>query len=117
VGVRDLHEAKARVDALVALGYEDFGETMLPGRIYLRKRGEPPFFNAAVTVVGSPFWRVSLAVRDYLRAHPQEAAEYAREKRHAFDNGATLFSSYSQAKDAFTAGLRNRALAWTSNRA
>jgi len=120
VGVRDLGETKRRILSLLSLGYEDSGETMLPGRVYLKKRGDPPpfnAFNAAVTAVGSPFWRVSLAVRDYLRAHPEEAAAYAAEKRRVLASGAALFSTYSREKESFVSALRDRAMAWTSVRA
>ncbi|MDI1479031.1 GrpB family protein [Polyangium sp. y55x31] len=116
VGVADLQEAKAHVAGLVAIGYEDFGEIFVPGRIYLRKRGTAPHFNVAVTEYGKPFWETNLAVRDYLRAHPAEVLAYARHKQEAVAQGATMFSSYSQAKDAFVRGLRERALAWAAGR-
>ncbi|MDI1433860.1 GrpB family protein [Polyangium sorediatum] len=116
VGVADLQEAKPHVAGLVAIGYEDFGEIFVPGRIYLRKRGAAPHFNVAVTEHGGPFWAGNLAVREYLRAHPAEVEAYARHKREAVERGATMFSSYSQAKDEFVRGLRERALAWAAGR-
>ncbi|MDI3286363.1 GrpB family protein [Polyangium sp. 15x6] len=117
VGVADLEEAKPHVAGLVALGYEDFGQIFIAERIYLRKRGTPPHFNVAVTEHGGPFWVANLAVRDYLRSHPAEVEAYARHKEEAVARGATMFSSYSQAKDAFVRGLRERALAWAAGRA
>lgn len=116
VGVRDLSEAGLRVPALVALGYENFGEIFVPGRLYLRKRGAFPHFNVAVTELGSRFWIANVAIRDYLRAHPDEVAEYARHQREAVQHGATMFSSYSQAKEPFLAGLRERAERWSAAR-
>ncbi|MDI1444815.1 GrpB family protein [Polyangium sp. 6x1] len=116
VGVADLQEAKPHVAKLVAIGYEDFGQIFVAERIYLRKRGTPPHFNVAVTAYGGPFWETNLAVRDYLRSHPAEVEAYARHKREAVEAGATMFSSYSQAKDVFLRGLRERALAWTVGR-
>lgn len=113
VGVRDLAEATLHVPALEALGYENFGEIFVPGRLYLRKRGVTPCFNVAITEVASPFWATNLMVRDYLRAHPDEVAEYARHKREAVQQGATMFSSYSQAKEPFLSALRERAERWS----
>ena len=39
VGVRDLTSASDSIRVLEALGYENFGEIFIPGRIYLRRRG------------------------------------------------------------------------------
>lgn len=113
VGVRDLAEAKLRAPAVEALGYENFGEIFAPGRLYLRKRGALPHFNVAITELGSPFWATNLMVRDYLRAHPDEVAGYARHKREAVQQGATMFSSYSQVKEPFLSALRERAERWS----
>lgn len=113
VGVRDLAEAKLRAPALAGLGYEDFGEIFVPGRLYLRKRGALPHFNVAITELDSPFWTTNLIVRDYLRVHPHEVTEYARHKREAVQQGATMFSSYSQAKEPFLSALRERAERWS----
>ena len=44
VGVRALQAASAHIPALEALGYENFGEIFILGRVYLRRRG-PLNFN------------------------------------------------------------------------
>jgi GrpB-like predicted nucleotidyltransferase (UPF0157 family) len=111
VGVRALDEGKAAALRLVAIGYENFGEVFIPGRLYLRRRGEHAF-NLAVAEEGGAFLRSQLAVRDYLRARPDEVRAYAEEKRRAYEQGARLFSSYSQKKHAFLVALTDRALAW-----
>lgn len=113
VGVRALDEGRACAPRLVALGYEDFGEIFIPGRLYLRRRG-PPHFNVGIAEEGGAFFTTQLAVRDYLRAHPDEAKAYADEKRKAYEHGARLFSTYSQRKGAFVTALVERALAWAS---
>jgi GrpB-like predicted nucleotidyltransferase (UPF0157 family) len=115
VGVRDLAEAAGRAAALEAIGYENFGEIFLPGRLYLRRRG-PPHFNVAVTEDGGAFWDAQIVLRDFLRAHPDEAAAYAAMKRAAYAGGAHLFSTYSQAKGPFLAALKERAEAWREGR-
>src|SRR5262245_37207617 len=55
VGVRSLEIALKYIPRLEGLGYENFGEIFVPGRIYLRHRG-PSYFNIAITVEGGPFW-------------------------------------------------------------
>jgi GrpB-like predicted nucleotidyltransferase (UPF0157 family) len=115
VGVRDLQEASAGVPALEALGYENFGEIFIPGRLYLRRRG-PPHFNVAITLDGGEFWNAQLMVRDYLRAHPAEASAYSAVKRATYADGAHLFSTYSQAKGPFLAALKERAQKWHEHR-
>ena len=111
VGVKDLRAASDYIPSLEALGYENFGEVFIPGRVYLRRRGAQAF-NVAMTVEGGDFWTEQLIVRDYLRAHLEEAAAYAAHKREIYADGACLFSTYSQAKGAFLAALKDRALRW-----
>lgn len=114
VGVRDLAEVERHIPALEALGYENFGEVFFRGRLYLRRRG-PPHFNLAITVKGSSFWHTQLAVRDYLRSHPDDARAYAESKRDAYAQGARMFSQYSQHKAPFLTTLVERALAWRAS--
>lgn len=115
VGVTDLALASERVRVLEELGYENFGEVFFPGRIYLRRRG-PIHFNVAMTVEGSPFWADQILIRDYLRAHPEEAAAYAACKQSAFAAGSRMFSTYSQAKGPFLSALKERARLWQATR-
>jgi GrpB-like predicted nucleotidyltransferase (UPF0157 family) len=111
VGVQELQKAADRVELLAALGYENFGEIFIPGRLYLRRRG-PPHFNAAVTRHGGEFWNTQIILRDFLRTHPAEAAGYPAIKRSAYEGGARLFSTYSQTKGPFLDALKVRAEKW-----
>ena len=111
VGVPHLAIVSTRISPLEALGYQNFGEIFIPGRLYLRRRG-PPHFNVAVTREGGDFWHAQLVMRDYLRAHPREVAAYSECKRSAYANGARMFSSYSQTKVPFLAAITERARKW-----
>jgi GrpB-like predicted nucleotidyltransferase (UPF0157 family) len=115
VGVRTLAEGRTAAGLVAARGYEDFGEIIIPGRLYLRRRG-PPDFNVAIAEDGGPFFNAQLAVRDYLRTHLEEARAYADEKRRVYAEGARLFSTYSQQKHAFVTALVARALCWAGGR-
>ncbi len=101
-----LEELRPRV---VALGYEDLGEAGVPGRISFRKRTPLRAFNLALVEEDGPLWRDNLALRDYLRAHPDEAAKYAEAKRAAIASGATTLLAYSAAKASLLAALAEKA--------
>lgn len=111
VGIPDLRAAGGYVRPLERLGYENFGEIFIAGRIYLRRRG-PPHFNIALTAERGTFWNAQLLLRDYLREHPAEAAAYSQYKRSAYAQGADRFSTYSKAKHPMLADLMERAEAW-----
>jgi GrpB-like predicted nucleotidyltransferase (UPF0157 family) len=101
-----LEELRPRV---VALGYEDLGEAGVPGRISFRKRTALRAFDLALVEEGGPPWRDNLALRDYLRAHPEEAAAYAAAKRAAIAAGATTLPAYAAAKAPVLAALVEKA--------
>jgi GrpB-like predicted nucleotidyltransferase (UPF0157 family) len=94
---------------VVALGYEDLGEAGVPGRIYFRKRTALRAFNLALVEEGGALWRDNLAVRDYLRGHPDEAAKYAATKQDAIAAGATTLLAYSAAKAGLLTALVDKA--------
>ena len=104
-----LAELRARV---VALGYEDLGEAGVPGQIHFRRRTPLRAFNLALVEENGPLWHDNLALRDYLRAHPEAAAGYAAAKRAAIAGGAKTVLAYSEAKAPALAGLLDKARAW-----
>lgn len=105
------------VAAVVALGYTHHGQAGVPGREYLTRRteGETPV-NVHVFASGDPRADDNLRVRDYLRAHPTEAAAYAAAKARAVDEGHDTLLAYSRAKADHTAALRDAARAWALSR-
>jgi GrpB-like predicted nucleotidyltransferase (UPF0157 family) len=76
---RDLDTVRT---TLTNLGYEDMGEAGVPGRLYFRRRAETAF-NVALVTRGGSVWIANLALREYLRTHPEAAREYADTKRAA----------------------------------
>jgi len=103
-----LDELRARV---VALGYEDLGEAGVPGRIYFRRRALRAF-NLALVELDGPRWRENILLRDYLRAHPDDATAYLQAKRAAIAGGATTLLAYSAAKAPVLAALTEKARSW-----
>ena len=111
----DLGAVDGAEPSLVGLGYEPRGEYGLPGRRYF-VRGADGRRTDHVHVYGEgdPAVARHLAVRDYLRAHPEEAAGYGALKaavagRYPDDN-----RRYAEAKGPFVAALERRALAWAA---
>ncbi len=94
---------------IVALGYDDLGEAGAPGRLYFRRRTALRAFNVALVEESGEHWRANLAFRDYLRAHPDEAAAYASAKREAVASGARTLLAYSAAKAAAVQAILKKA--------
>jgi GrpB-like predicted nucleotidyltransferase (UPF0157 family) len=72
--------AQDYVVALERAGYEHRGERGVPGREFFRW-GQPRAYHVHLVEGGGPLWRDYLAFRDYLRAHPEVAREFAELKR------------------------------------
>jgi ribonuclease-3 len=106
VGVRELPAALRLPD------YESWGEAGVPGRLYFRKRNNGQAFNAQVVVRGGQLWQDAVTLRDYLAAHPEEAAAYGARKRAALDKGANTLLRYAAEKAPALAELLDRARRW-----
>jgi GrpB-like predicted nucleotidyltransferase (UPF0157 family) len=103
-----LPELRARI---VTLGYEELDEAAGPGRIYFRRRTLRAF-NLALVALDGPLWRENLMLRDYLRAHPANAAAYADAKRAALADGTNRLTAYSAAKAPALTALAEKARTW-----
>ena len=115
VGLRTLDLPPERVAAMERLGYEYLGEHGLPGRLFFRKGGARRTHHVHAVEHGGDHWHRHRAFRDYLRAHPDEAASYGAEKRRAAAGTATR-DEYWEAKQPYVDALFERAWAWYSAR-
>lgn len=109
---------RARFEPLLAeLGYVPFVPADLASLaddgmiVYVPKNGRNEV-HIALTSQGSFHHRRQLAVRDYLRSHPLEAAAYAQVKRSAARSAGGVRERYASAKGEFVGGLQERALRW-----
>lgn len=111
----------ASVDAFTEpmqkLGYEALGEYGIPGRRYFRKGGDLRTHNVHV------FERTNaleierhLAVRDYLRQHPDAAARYGELKAELAKPGNSDIEAYMDGKHDFVQSLQHAALRWYRSR-
>jgi len=60
-------------------------------------------------LIGSPFWDDQRSFRDYLRAHPETAADHARLKQALAGRYPTDRLAYIENKTVFVAAVRPRA--------
>ncbi len=113
VGLRELSLGSSETAALTSLGYENLGEAGVPGRLYFRKR-RGQSFNVHVMLFGGSLWEGNLLLRDFLRAHPAEAAAYDAWKRTAARDAPFLLA-YSDRKAPFVGQLIERAKRWRAS--
>ena len=105
LGVDRLPPAHDLLARLRILGYQDLGEAGIPGRVYLRLRGELRDFNLHVVQRGGELWRNNLAFRELLRADPEARERYSRGKVGALHSGGGRLLAYSDAKNPLVAEL------------
>ncbi|MBN1284422.1 MAG: GrpB family protein [Anaerolineae bacterium] len=112
LGVRRLGDAPACIAPLAALGYEyrPGTEVSFPQRRYFRKMqaGRHTHHLHMVELTGD-FWRRQILFRDYLRAHPGEAAEYDRLKRRLAAQYGADRAGYTDAKTAYIMDVEAKA--------
>lgn len=95
-GLSTANPTKQDLSHLEEAGYEDFGEAGVPGRRYLRRRGQFSF-NLHLVQLDGTHWRRNLLLRDFLRTHPDEARDYDAAKRRAAERNTSLLA-YSDEK-------------------
>ena len=112
IGLRDFSAANKLVPTIEALGYAYVPEyeDVMPERRYFKKRTDGvSTHHLHMVELGSEFWQRHLLFRDFLRAHPGVAAEYAALKRRLAQLEWTDKNDYTDAKTAFIRNIENRA--------
>lgn len=115
--VKDLTQVDDCAPAFEAAGYECMGEFGIPGRRYFRKGGD--FRTHQIHIFQQDNHRDilrHLAVREYLRAHPEAAKEYGALKIRIAKQYPEDIEGYCDAKDAFVKALELAAVEWYSTR-
>lgn len=95
--VPTLERAEGFLSRLAILGYENFGEANVPGRLYMRLRGERNV-NLQLVADSAPHWTNNLALRELLRGDGALRERYAAAKRAALAAGHDRLLAYSGAK-------------------
>lgn len=108
---RTVEDAIRAISPLVRLGYECRGEMGIPGRIYFRK-GTPRNRQIHLfTTPENPEVERHLIFRDYLRAHPETARDYAQLKYALAERFRNDRAAYTDAKTDFVNEVIERARA------
>ncbi len=111
LGVNSFPPSPQVSNELIRIGFEALGEAGVPGRLCFRRR-EAISFNVHVVERERTHWKSNLALRDYLRRHPNEVSRYEEAKVTAVRSGASSLLEYSEAKAVVMKELVSRALAW-----
>ena len=109
--VKDIAKVDSYNKQLEELGYEAGGEWGIEGRRLFRKGGEQRTHHLHVYEDGNPHIDRHLVFRDYLLAHPEEAAAYSLYKEGLAAKYDSTYE-YSAAKKSFVTAMEQRALAW-----
>jgi GrpB-like predicted nucleotidyltransferase (UPF0157 family) len=102
------------IEPVTALGFEyldSFEDEMPFRRLFTRHASSAGIaVNIHTVAIGSEFWERHLLFRDYLRSHPDVAAEYAQLKRELAPR-FTVTNDYAEAKTEFITAIERRARA------
>lgn len=111
--VKNIRSVDRYNEQMAGLGYEVLGENGLPGRRYFRKGGENRTHHVHVFQHDnlSEINR-HLAVRDFLRAHPEKAEIYGNLKEKLAQRNPADIEAYMDGKDDFVKELEKKALLW-----
>jgi putative glutamine amidotransferase len=114
VSVTSLFPRSRVIEPLVALGYRYAIDPIETEHEFLSDGYEPDLprkVHIHVCEAGSEWERRHLAFRDHLRAHPDDAAEYAALKRELAAKHPRDIQTYVDGKSAFIRSIEARALA------
>lgn len=101
------------IGAVEALGYHYLGENGIAGRQYFRTR--PHLRHLHVFAPGAIEAENHLLLRDFLRAHPEAAEEYAALKRDLARRHRLDREAYVEGKGALVATLLDAARVWRAH--
>jgi GrpB-like predicted nucleotidyltransferase (UPF0157 family) len=108
--VAELSALDAISEQMVRIGYTPKGEFGIPGRRYFPKGGENRTHQIHAFASGDVGLFRHLAFRDYLRAHPEVALEYARLKKSIARSCGNDLSRYCDGKDGYVKALEAKAM-------
>jgi len=115
VSVTALEPREGFVEPLEGLGYMFVPDPAMPDYHFFAKPHQRPHtHHVHVCQAGSDQELRHLALRDYLRAHPEEVERYAEIKREVAGRNPGDRLAYVAGKDRYVLHLEGRALDWAS---
>lgn len=112
IGLKDFTQADALVRHVQSLNYEYVSqfEDEMPYRRYFRKENsDVRTHQIHMVALDSEFWHRHLSFRDYLKANPNVAAEYATLKQKLAEQHWNDVNDYAAAKTEFIQSIEARA--------
>lgn len=111
--VKDISKVDTKINAFNKIGYECLGENGIVGRRFFRKGEKKRTHHIHVFEESSnDDIKRHLAVRDYLRTHPNTCKEYARLKLILAQKYYNDIDRYCNGKDSFVKRMEQEALKW-----
>ncbi|WP_425397443.1 GrpB family protein [Aeoliella sp.] len=98
-------ELPQAIDALACLGYEHLGDLGIEGREAFQPPADLPPHHLYVCPQGSLGLRNHLALRDYLRGHPEAATAYGKLKKALSKQFPHDIDAYVDGKTEFIVGI------------
>ena len=110
VAIPDWTKKAEAGEKLVKLGFEHVHKE-INGRIFMSRVGDTVKNDVHIhlTYIGSPDYTSFLAFRDYLRAHPDEAAEYLKQKYQWLKSASGHRQFYTASKNTYIASVLAKA--------
>ena len=99
--VASAHETLIGIERLAALGYEHLGDLGVKDREAFKRPDGMAAHNLYICLKAGQGLRNHLAVRDYLRAHPETARAYGELKKRLAAQFPNDIDSYVEGKTAF----------------
>ena len=113
LSVVDIERRDRYAGPLAVLGYLFVPDPLSPDyHFFARPPQRPRSHHLHVCAAGSAHEFRHLAVRDFLRAHADEAAKYAAIKRQVAERAPQDRLAYVEGKEAYVVALEERALRW-----
>lgn len=101
-GLESYPDGLKTIEPLKQLGYEYFGENGIPGRFYFGFRQEQrSVVHVHMFEIGTENWHRHLIFRDYLRANPAVALQYAELKKELAVRFRNDRKAYTDGKSEF----------------
>jgi len=115
--VKDIENIDKYNEKMKNLGYESRGEYGIKGRRFFLKGGDNRTHHVHIFQYDNiEAIQRHLAVRDYLRAHKEEAKHYAKIKKQAAEKYPHDIEGYCDYKDKFVKELEKKALDWKNKK-
>lgn len=111
--VKNIDSVDQYNDKFIELGYEPMGEYGISKRRFFRKGREKRTHHIHIfQITDRENIERHLAVRDYLRKHPEDAATYGELKSKLAHKYSRDIEAYCDGKDSFVKNLEKKALSW-----